>query len=187
MTCSRPWHNLAGRTGIRAQAFMPHTSLLHIVLSLRLRNQEGFGNRFPTYFMLACLDLVSEWKLVHTVWALLKAVQSSAGFELSSKFTPSSAIFHVSAITILVLMPLPWGLVKTFRTLTHKRCYVNLKIMPLLVLYPFHSGLFDITMIVMIIIIIGISMNIFLCYQFYSLSNRLVTKWIYVCRKAKQK
>lgn len=52
MTCSRPWHNLAGRTGIRAQAFMPHTSLLHIVLSLRLRNREGFGNRFPLYFFM---------------------------------------------------------------------------------------------------------------------------------------
>lgn len=33
--------------------------------------------------------------------------------------------------------------------------------MPLLLLIPFHSGLFDITMIVMIIIIIGISISIF--------------------------
>lgn len=56
MTCSRPWHNLVGRTGIRAQTFMPHTSLLHIALSLRLRNWKRFGNRFPFYFfMLLCL------------------------------------------------------------------------------------------------------------------------------------
>lgn len=56
MTCSRPWHNLVGRTGIRAQTFMPHTSLLHIALSLRLRNWKGFGKRFPLYFfMLLCL------------------------------------------------------------------------------------------------------------------------------------
>lgn len=35
------------------------------------------------------LDEVSKWKLVHTVWALLIPVHSSAEFEPSSKFTPS--------------------------------------------------------------------------------------------------
>lgn len=85
MTCSRPWHNLAGRTGIRAEAFMPLTSLLHIVLSLRLRNQQGFGNRFPVHFMLSwfrwgvrmkagphCGSIIDDCSLFNRVWTQLQ-------------------------------------------------------------------------------------------------------------------
>lgn len=51
---------------------------------------------------------------------------------------------------------------------------------------PFHSGLFDITIIVMIIII-SVPLNISLCYKFCSLSNKLLAKWTYPYRKTKQK
>lgn len=174
MTCSRPWHNLAGRTRIRAQAFMPHTSLLHIVLSLRLRNQEGFGNRFPVYFMFLwfrwgvrmkagphCVSIIDACSLFSRVWTQLP-VCSFLGY--------LSYLSNSHTCTDVAML----GLDEDLHHMD-KRCYVNLKIMPLLVLIPFRSGLFDITMIVMIIIT-GVSMNIFLCYQFCSLSNRLLTQ-----------
>lgn len=50
---------------------------------------------------------------------------------------------------------------------------------------PLHSGLFDITIIV--VIIISVSLNISLCYKFCSLSNKLLAKWTYPYRKTNQK
>lgn len=184
MICSRPWHNLAGRTGIRAQAFMPHTSLLHIFLSLRLRHQEGFGNRFPTYFMLACLDEVSEWKLVHPVWALLMPVHSSAEFELSSKFAPSLDICclsncHADVTTLAVDEDLkdsyPWEMICKYKNnatftadpFSFWTLWYYYDCNDYYYYWYFHKH--------------------FLCYQFYSVSNRWLTKRTYLYRKTKQK